>query len=193
MIYDAVGNSTKVSSWCNWYEFGEKLNKFCLNLEKECGCQNMLQNIILKNGELIFLQQINPSIFSCYQDLFSKKCNANNTEVNLFLKSLTIPKLLNFQRENCKGVLSKKESFESIKNFQNNKSPGKDGLTKEFYYDLWDVIKQPFMNSMSESNWLKHLSTSQKQAIIKILEKPNKDKRFICNQRQISLLNFDQK
>ena len=46
---------------------------------------------------------------------------------------------------------------------------------------------------MLESKRVKHLSTSQKQAIIKLLEKPNKDKRFICNWRPISLFNFDQK
>ena len=49
------------------------------------------------------------------------------------------------------------------------------------------------MNSISESKRMKPLSTLQKQAIIKLLEKPNKDKRFICNCRPISLLSFDQK
>ena len=65
-----------------------------------------------------------------------------------------------------------------MKSFQNNNSPVNDGLTKEFYYAFWDEMRQPFMNLMSES---------------KSLEKPNKDKRFICNWRQVSLLNFDQK
>ena len=49
------------------------------------------------------------------------------------------------------------------------------------------------MNSLSESKRVKHLSTSQKEALIKLLEKPNKDKGFICNWKRISLLNFDQK
>ena len=37
------------------------------------------------------------------------------------------------------------------------------------------------MNSMSESEQVKQLSTSRKRAIIKLLEKANKDERFICN------------
>ena len=37
------------------------------------------------------------------------------------------------------------------------------------------------------------LCTSQRQAIIKLLIKPNKDKRYISNWRPISLLNLDQK
>ena len=39
----------------------------------------------------------------------------------------------------------------------------------------------------------KHLCASQRPAIIKTCEKPNKDKRFISNWRHISLLNFDLK
>ena len=37
------------------------------------------------------------------------------------------------------------------------------------------------------------MCTSQRQAIIKLIEKPNKDKRFIQNWRPISLLNVNQK
>ena len=37
------------------------------------------------------------------------------------------------------------------------------------------------------------LSTSQKQAIIKLIEKKDRDKRFIKNWQPISLLNVDMK
>ena len=47
------------------------------------------------------------------------------------------------------------------------------------------------MKSLKESKQLKHLCALQPQAIIKRLEKPNKDKRYISNWRTISLLNFD--
>ena len=39
----------------------------------------------------------------------------------------------------------------------------------------------------------KALSTSQGQAIMRLIEKVNKDKGFISNWRPISLLNFDRK
>ena len=41
-----------MSSCCNLYEFGEKLNKIFLNLEKKCECQNSLQSNTSKSGEL---------------------------------------------------------------------------------------------------------------------------------------------
>ena len=77
--------------------------------------------------------------------------------------------------------------------FGNNKSSGNDGLTKEFYCTFWDDIKDTFMKSLKESKQLKYLCASQRQPIIKLLEKPNKDKRYISNWRPISLLNFDLK
>ena len=74
---------------------------------------------------------------------------------------------------------------------QNNKSPGNDGLTKEFYETFWNEIKHPFMNSIMEAREKKKLSTSQRQAVIRLMEKKERDKRFIKNWRPISILNVD--
>ena len=54
---------------------------------------------------------------------------------------------------------------------QNNKSPGNDGLTKEFYESFWDDLKEIFVNSVRETKEIWHLSTSQRQAIVKLIEK----------------------
>ena len=70
----------------------------------------------------------------------------------------------------------------------NNKSPGNDGITKEFYIKFWEVIKEPFFASIQQSLIVGELSTSQKQAVIKLIEKKDRDKRFIKNWRPISLL-----
>ena len=53
--------------------------------------------------------------------------------------------------------------------------------------------KKDFMNSWRKSKFLKTLGTSQRQAITRFIEKPNKYKRFISNWRPISLLDVDQK
>ena len=49
------------------------------------------------------------------------------------------------------------------------------------------------MKLLCESKKLKQLCVSQRQAIIKLLEKPNKDERYVANWRPVSLLNFDLK
>ena len=76
---------------------------------------------------------------------------------------------------------------------QNNKSPENDGLTKEFLETFWEDIKDVFLNVFRTAKLKNELSTSQRQAVIKLIEKKDKDKRFIKNWRPISLLNVDYK
>ena len=64
---------------------------------------------------------------------------------------------------------------------------------EEFYYTFWNELESIFINSLRESKCLKALSKSQRQVIIRLVEKLNKDKQFISNWRSISLLNIDQK
>ena len=75
----------------------------------------------------------------------------------------------------------------------NNKSPENDGLTKEFDEFFWEEIKIPLCNSITKSYQNRELSISQRQAVIKLIEKKDEDKKLIKNWRPISLLNIDTK
>ena len=75
----------------------------------------------------------------------------------------------------------------------NDKSPVNDGIAKEFYIKFWDIVKEPPCASIQQSFIVGELSISQKQVIIKLIEKKDRDKRFIKNWRPISLLNVNMK
>ena len=75
----------------------------------------------------------------------------------------------------------------------NNKSPGNDGITKEFYEEFWDDLKPPLPLSVNQAFKVGELGTSQKQAVIKLIGTKDKDKRLIKNWRPTSLLNVDTK
>ena len=75
----------------------------------------------------------------------------------------------------------------------NDKSPVNDGITKEFYIKCWDIVKEPLCASIQQFFIVGELSISQKQVIIKLIEKKDRDKRFIKNWRPISLLNVNMK
>ena len=93
----------------------------------------------------------------------------------------------------CEGSICESELLQALKTMKNDKSPGNDGLTKEFYEKFWENIKTPFLQSIKKSFLVEELSNSQKQAVIKLIEKKDRDKRFIKNWRPISLLNIDSK
>ena len=76
---------------------------------------------------------------------------------------------------------------------QNDKSQGNDGLTKEFYETIWNELKEIFIDPVLETKEKGHLSTFQRQVIIRLIEKKKKDKRFIQNWRPVFLLHVDLK
>ena len=58
-----------------------------------------------------------------------------------------------------------------MKNMLSNKSPGNDGLTKKFYQGFFIEIKELLILSATEAKHRGELSISQRQAIIKLIEK----------------------
>ena len=139
------------------------------------------------------IHNINSHILNFYKGLFHDKTQCNIETCRSFLKDIDTPYLTNEQRNLCEGELTENEIFDALTGIDNNKYPGNDGLTKEFYRTFWNDIKNAYMSSLKESKRKEILCTSQREAIIKLIEKPNKDKRFIQNWRPISLLNVDQK
>ena len=83
--------------------------------------------------------------------------------------------------------------MKALKKMPQNKLPGSHVITKEFYAAFWNDLKTPLLPSVNKAFKVGELSTSQKQAVIKLIEKKYKDKRLIKNWRPISLLNVDTK
>ena len=69
--------------------------------------------------------------------LFLKKRKQKSmTEMISFLSHINIQKLSQDKPKPCEKNLTKKDLHDSLKNMQNDKSPGNDRLTKEFYETL---------------------------------------------------------
>ena len=63
----------------------------------------------------------------------------------------------------------------------------------EFYLGFWPLVGKYVVNALNFAHEQGQLSNSQKQAMITLLEKKDKDRRFIKNWRPISLINVDVK
>ena len=86
-----------------------------------------------------------------------------------------------------------KEIKNTVKQLKNNKSPGIDGLPAEFYKIFWKDIKYILFESFNFSIYSGKLSISQRQGVISLLPKPDKDPHYLKNWRPISLLTTDYK
>ena len=93
-----------------------------------------------------------------------------------FLNLVSIPQLTEDQSKDCEFILSEKDLLLVLNSIPNNKSPGNDDLTKEFYEVFWEDLKTSLTLSFKSAFDKGELSSSQKQAVIKLLEKKIKTK-----------------
>ena len=121
---------------------------------------------------------INKNLHSFYQNLFSKNNDISRQKVLPYLQDKNLPKLNDDQCALWKKGITEEEVKHELNKMEINKSPGNDGLTKEFYETFWDYVKVPLLLSFNMAFLKKELSTSQKQAVIKLIEKKDRNKRF---------------
>ena len=72
---------------------------------------------------------------------------------------------------------------------ENEKSPGSDGFTSEFFKFFWNNLGKFVFRSINYGYKTSQLSITQKQGIITCIPKGDKPKQFMKNWRPISLLN----
>ena len=109
------------------------------------------------------------------------------------MNNFEIPKLTDNEARICDGKLTVDECYRSLQLFESNKSPGNGGLTVEFYRGFWNILGNLMVDSLNYSYDYGELSNSQKEAIITLIEKKDKDKRDLSHWRPISLINVDVK
>ena len=95
--------------------------------------------------------------------------------------------------DTCEGLLTLEECTNSLKQFMNNKTPGSDGFTIEFYRFFWNAIGPIMVDSFNYAFENGEMSISQKRGIISLIPKKDKDKTYLKKWRPISLLNNDYK
>ena len=78
-----------------------------------------------------------------------------------------------------------------FKLMKEGKSPGNDGLTSSFYRVFWVNISGLVMGSLREGWEGKRFSDSQRQSVIRLIEKQGKSREMMNGWRPISLMNVD--
>ena len=192
-IYDKKVEGLRIRSKRDWYEKGKKSTTFFLNLEKRHAIPNQVKSLVV-NDEVVKEQtDINKNLYSFYQKIFFKNSDISRQKVLQYLQDKNLPKLTDNQCVLCEKDITEEEPKHELNKMEINKYPENDGLAKGFYEVFWDHVKFLLLLLFKMAFLKKELSTSQKQAVIKLIEKKDCDKRFIKNWRPISLLNVDVK
>jgi len=128
--------------------------------------------------------------FKFYTKLYKKDLDLDENIKYKFLEQQH-KEIDEINKETCEGLLSLYECELALKEMCNNKSPGSDGLTVEFYKLFWKDVKTYFTDSLNYSFQTGNFTTLQRQGIISLIPKPNKDLEELSNWRPITLLNID--
>ena len=71
-----------------------------------------------------------------FKDLYTSASSATREEYDSFILELCLLKLSDDERDELEGFLTYDECKQVSETFQNDKSPGEDGSTVEFYIFL---------------------------------------------------------
>lgn len=189
-IIEAKLNGLILRSKANIVENSERNSKYFASLEKKRSEIKTISRLNVGNNTITDQREILKEAEAFYKTLYSKQPSRSST-YNFFDND--IKKLEDLKRNQCEGALTEEECILSLREMKNQKSPGSDGLTVEFYKIFWHSIKTFYINSINYSYQNGHLTELEKQGIITLIPKDNKDLMSISNWRPITLLNVDYK
>ena len=185
----------QIRSRANWIEQGEKSTSYFLHLENKRQSNNIIYTLKDKNGIMYNTDtEILEHATTFYSTLFSSSPREDDAINNYFcnINHAYNIKLTDEARQSCEGAITITECSEAIKHMKNNKSPGLDGLSIEFYKTFWHLLGPILLEVYNESYTENALPESLRKSVISLLFKKG-EKTNICNYRPISITNIDYK
>ena len=182
---------TILRSKAKFAEEGEKNSRYFLNLEKRNYNNKHMKSIIGdKNTVITKPQEILSEQVKFFEKLYSS-CRASTSEVsqleNNFLENPSIPQLDIDQQHFLDEPITKDEIAKALKEMPNDKSPGLDGFSTNFYKFFWPNINEFVKDSFECARLNGTLSNSQRLGVISLIPKKDKDLRYIKSWRPVTI------
>ena len=185
----------KIRSKANFLENSEKPTRYFLKREAVRTHDKIIKELFDNEENCCYddIPNITRICRNFYSHLFTSEewhCCDDNVRDD-FLSDL--PQLSQSDSDKCEGYLDFEECLEAIKGMSNCKTPGKDGLPKEFYQKFFYLFGPDFVAMINMCYDLDKLTPSQREAILSLLVKDPKMRIHLSYYRPISLLNCDYK
>ena len=183
-------NGMVIRSRANWLEYGEKPSKFFLNLETKNTINKNISELLIDGKKITEQEQIIKEVRNFYKSLYKKQDIKNQTGYNPNCEPIQISEI---DKEKLELPITKDELNIALNKSKNNKSPGLDGYSPEFYKCFWTQIGDFFLDCINNNFKNGYLTVTQLQGVITCLPKGGKARNLLNNWRPISLLNTSYK
>ena len=125
-----------------------------------------MRTISYSKKEINDEKEINTELFKFYKPIFEPKIIISNELIQDYLNCMKILKLAKVQSQRFEGVITEFELLKALKKVPNNKSLGKDEITKKKSGSIWRYLKTTLLSSVIKAFKVGKLSCFQKQTII---------------------------
>ena len=147
------------------------------------------------NNEITDSKEICKEVKNFYQSLYSSRENQLiDVDLDQLLNRDT-PKIPDADKERMEmqNVVTMEEAGKVLNNMKNDKSPGSDGFSVNFFKFFWKDLGVYLVRSINYGLKAGKLSTTQTQGLITCIPKGQKSKKYLKNWRPITLLNVTYK
>ena len=193
LIYEFQKDSfqgSKIRSRAKVLDNSEKPSKFFFQLEANRGRKKLITKIEENSKHFSTSGDILDQFRNFYTNLFTTE-GIDNKLCDYFLDDL--PKLSEIDKNIIDEPFTKDEILKALKGMENNKSPGPDGLSKEFYVTFFDIMSDFLLDMYNNIFKEGTLSDDQKLSYITLICKDLEKSHLLKMYRPISLLNVDVK
>jgi len=182
-------DSLKFISKAKWFEYGEKSNKFFLNLNKSRQKQKLISTIRNEDKEMSGQKDVMKCIKEFFQDLYSKKITINPQNDEFYANCPKFDEKNERYMEESLTLCDMKKALMTCK----DSAPGPDGIPYSVYKRFWKITGPIILDAWNYSLLMGKLPASHAESVITLLPKEGKDRREIKNWRPITLSNCDSK
>jgi len=172
-------------------ENGEKPSSYFLRKEAKRGQKKSISSISDGLGNTFYTSEGIMDIFVNYYSKLLAYESIDEETCNHFLADL--PKLDSDHSDSLEGEITKDEILKALKAMAGDKSPGPDGLTREFYLSAFPSLGDVLVRLVNLCFQQGSLPLSSQTSYITLICKDVNNSENVKNWRPISLLNVDYK
>ncbi len=140
-LYKCKAEGAFVRSRQKWLEEGEQMTSYFFKLEKSRAKHNSLSELNISGSVINDKEKISEF---CYNNSLYKTKFDHNAMSSFFSYIDSIRAITHAQKLMCDSLISQQEVQDAILNLKNNRSPGNDGISSEFYKEFSDLLA-PFL------------------------------------------------
>ncbi len=185
-----LNDKTKIlsnKSRLKWLEYGEKSNKYFLNLNKSFQNSAYFKSFLINGAEVFDSDTKIKVVYDFYSDLYAYHGNDNSSK---FLDKINVNSFSNNANSILNQPLTKSE-LSSILKKSGDTASGPDGIGYKLLKTCWSFYGDILINSWNYALQTGKMAQSHRESVICLLQKKGKDRRFVGNLRPISLSNCD--